>query len=260
MSKSLITGGAIVAVCAFLGYTAFSFATKSDAPEVSNASSSSSGVKVADASGEFVPIADSDPTQPYAGTLTESGGFTGDVIEGNADAKVTVIEYASLTCPHCASFHKSIYNPMKPDYIDSGKIRFIYRDFPLDNFALAASVIARCGGEKRFVGMVDLLLDKQDQWRGADNVLDELKRLARLGGLGSEQIDACMSDQELGQSIVDRARQGQDVFEVRSTPTVLINGKSGIGCCPRRVIAALNIERPELKSRSAKAGRLFLLA
>ena len=73
--------------------------------------------------------------------------------------------------------------------------------------------------------MVDLLLDKQDQWRNADNVLDELKRLARLGGLGSEQIDACMSDQELGQSIVDRARQGQDVFQVSSTPTVLINGE-----------------------------------
>jgi len=114
---------------------------------------------------------------------------------------------------------------MKPNYIDNGKIRFIYRDFPLDNFALAASVIARCGGEKRFVGLVDLFLDKQSEWRGAENVLDELKRLARLGGLGSDQIDACMSDQELGQSIVDRARQGQEVFEVNSTPTVLINGK-----------------------------------
>jgi len=116
-------------------------------------------------------------------------------------------------------------NQRKPDYIDNGKIRFIYRDFPLDNFALAASVIARCGGEKRFVGMVDLLMEKQSQWRGAENVLDELKRLARLGGLGSDQIDACMSDQELGQSIVDRARQGQDVFDVSSTPTVLINGE-----------------------------------
>jgi len=130
-----------------------------------------------------------------------------------------------MTCPHCARFHKSIYNPLKPDYIDNGKIRFIYRDFPLDNAALAASVIARCGGEKRYVGMVDLLFDKQDQWRGAENVLDELKRLARLGGIGSEQIDACMGDKELGQSILDRARQGQDEFDVSSTPTVLINGK-----------------------------------
>lgn len=224
MSKSLITGGAIVAVCAILGYTAFSFATKSDSDETQSASTNG-GAQVADASGNAVPLSEADPKEPYAGKLTESGGFTGDVVEGNPDAKVTVIEYASLTCPHCASFHKSIYNPMKPNYIDNGKIRFIYRDFPLDNFALAASVIARCGGEKRFVGLVDLFLDKQSEWRGAENVLDELKRLARLGGLGSDQIDACMSDQELGQSIVDRARQGQEVFEVNSTPTVLINGK-----------------------------------
>lgn len=224
MSKSLITGGAIVAVCAVLGYTAFSFATKSDAPETKS-SASSAGVQVADASGGAIPLADTDPTEPYVGELTGSGGFTGDVIEGNPDSKVTVIEYGSLTCPHCARFHKAIYNPMKPDYIDNGKIRFIYRDFPLDNAALAASVIARCGGENRFVGMIDLLFDKQDQWRGAENMLDELKRLARLGGIGSEQIDACMSDKELGQSILDRARQGQDVFEVSSTPTVLINGK-----------------------------------
>jgi len=221
MNNKLILGGAIVAVCAVIGYFATDYATRSaDAAPSTSASATASGDQA-----EAVALADADPTEPFAGELTESGGFTGDVVEGSPDAKVTVIEYASLTCPHCASFHKSIYNPMKPDYIDNGKIRFIYRDFPLDNFALAASVIARCGGEKRFVGMVDLLLDKQSQWRGADNVLDELKRLARLGGLGSEQIDACMSDQELGQSIVDRARQGQDVFDVSSTPTVLINGK-----------------------------------
>ncbi len=224
MSKKLLTGGAIVAVCAVIGYTAFGFATKSDAPEIT-AASSVAGVQVADASGTVVPLADSDPAQPYAGTTTESGGFTGDVVEGGEDAAITVIEYASLTCPHCASFHSQIYNPIKPDYIDNGKIRFIYRDFPLDNFALAASVISRCGGEKRYVGMIDLLMEKQSQWRSADNVLDELKRLARLGGLGSAQIDACMSDQALGQSIVDRARQGQDFFDVSSTPTILINGE-----------------------------------
>jgi protein-disulfide isomerase len=224
MSKKLLTGGAIVAVCAVIGYSAFSYATKSDEPQVES-KAAAAGVQVADASGAFVPVADSDPTQPYAGTTTESGGFTGDVVEGGADAAVTVIEYASLTCPHCASFHSQIYNKIKPDYIDNGKIRFIYRDFPLDNFALAASVISRCGGEKRFVGMIDLLMEKQSQWRSADNVLEELKRLARLGGLGSAQIDACMSDQALGQSIIDRARQGQDVFEVASTPTVLINGE-----------------------------------
>jgi len=224
MSKKLLAGGGLVAVCAVVGYTALSFATKSD-DAARTAAASAEGVQVADASGSVVPLSESDPLVAYTGTKTESGGFTGDVIEGSADAKVTVIEYASLTCPHCASFHKTIYNPMKPDYIDNGKIQYIYRDFPLDNFALAASVIARCGGEKRYVGMIDLFMDKQSEWRGADNVLDELKRLARLGGLGSEQIDTCMADKELGQSIIDRARQGQEVFDVSSTPTVLINGE-----------------------------------
>lgn len=224
MNNKLIAGGAIIAVCAVVGYFATGYLTNSGGPEADVKSSASSSAS-SGATSEAVALADADPEQPYVGKLTESGGFTGDVVEGDPDAKVTVIEYASLTCPHCASFHRTIYNPMKPDYIDNGKIRFIYRDFPLDNFALAASVIARCGGEKRFVGMVDLILDKQSEWRGADNVLDELKRLARLGGLGSEQIDACMADQELGQSIVDRARQGQDHFDVSATPTVLINGK-----------------------------------
>jgi len=224
MNKKLLSGGALVAVCAILGYAAIGFATKSD-PADTAASSAPAGVQVADASGAAVSVADSDPREPYAGTITESGGFTGDAIEGGVDAKVTIIEYASLTCPHCASFHKTIYNPMKPDYIDTEKVRFIYRDFPLDNFALAASVIARCGGEKKFPGMIDLFMEKQDQWRNAENAVDELKRLARLGGLGSEQIDNCMSDKELGQSIVDRARQGQDQFEVRSTPTIIINGE-----------------------------------
>lgn len=224
MNTKLLTGGAIVAVCAVIGYTALGFATRSEQPSTGNAQAVA-GVQVADASGAVVGAADADPKEPYAGGETESGGFTGDVVEGSADAPITIIEYASMTCPHCATFHKTIYNPMKPDYIDTGKVRFIYRDFPLDNFALAASVIARCGGESKFVGFVDLFMEKQDQWRNAENVLDELKRLARLGGLGSQQVDACMEDQDLGQSIVDRARQGQDVFDVRSTPTILINGE-----------------------------------
>lgn len=224
MNKKLLTGGAIIAACAVIGYTAMGFATRSDETEIGS-SPAPAGVQVADASGEAVDLANHDPTLPFAGTVTESGGFTGDVVEGGDDSPITVIEYASLTCPHCATFHKTIYNPMKPDYIDTGKIRFIYRDFPLDNFALAASVIARCGGESKYVGFIDLFMENQDKWRSADNVVDELKRLARLGGLGSEQIDECMADQALGQSIVDRARQGQDKFEVRSTPTLLINGE-----------------------------------
>ena len=229
MNKTLLTGGAIVAVCAVIGYTALGYATRSASEDTTIGSTQGAipeGVQVADASGTAgAKGAEVAPTEPFPGTTTESGGFTGDVAEGGEDAKVTIIEYASMTCPHCATFHKTIYSAIKPEYIETDKVRFIFRDFPLDNFALAASVIARCGGESKFVGFVDLFMEKQDQWRGADNVIDELKRLARLGGLGSDKIDTCLKDQALGQSIVDRAREGQDVFEVRSTPTILINGE-----------------------------------
>lgn len=236
MNKKLLTAGASVAIAAIVGYTAMSNATRAT-PEDSVAVSTPmlDGVQVADASAtkaeDAAPKTEEKaaekphPTQPYAGTTTESGGFTGDVVEGGADAKVTIIEYASLTCPHCATFHDEIYGALKPDYIESGKVRFIFRDFPLDNFAMAASMIARCGGESRYTKFVHLFMEKQKEWTRSDNVIDELKRLALLGGMNSAKVDACVADEALGQSILDRAREGQDFFNVSSTPTILINGE-----------------------------------
>ena len=175
--------------------------------------------------GEAVAAENAAPTEPFAGTVTDSGGYTGDVIEGAADAPVTVIEYSSLTCPHCASFHKTFYPKLKEEFIETGKVRFIYRDYPLDNVAVAASIIARCGGEKRYLPMIDVLLTQQDKWRSADDVIGALKQYAKLAGLGGEKVDACLSDDALGQSILDRARVGQDEFQVRSTPTVIVAGE-----------------------------------
>lgn len=225
MNKNLIAGAAIVAVFGVIGYGALSYATKPDQP--APASTGVSGVQVADASGTTgATVA---PTDPFPGTVTESGGFTGDVPEGGDGDEVTIIEYASLTCPHCASFHETIYVPFKKDYIETGKVRFIFRDYPLDNFAVAASIIARCGGESKYLGFIDLFMSQQEKWRSAESPIAELKRLAKFGGLTEQKIDTCMEDAALGQSILDRARVGQDVFEVRSTPTVLINGKKFAG-------------------------------
>lgn len=218
--NKILTGAAIVAVFAVIGYGALSYATKADGTAATVAPKPA-GVEVADASASTGAA----PTEPFDGAITESGGFTGDVPLGGDGEQVTIIEYASLTCPHCADFHEQIYSQIKPDYIDTGKVRFIYRDYPLDNFALAASVIARCGGESKYLGFIDLFMEQQEKWRSAENAVAELKRLAKFGGLGSDQIDACLNDKGLGQSILDRARIGQDVFDVKSTPTVLINGK-----------------------------------
>lgn len=221
MNKNIIVGTAIVAVCAVIGYGAMSYATKSE--DTARKPAALAGVQVADASG--TTGASVAPTEPQPGATTESGGFTGDVPQGGDGSKVTIIEYASLTCPHCATFHEEIYSPFKQDYVDTGKVRFIFRDYPLDNAALAATVIARCGGEKKYIGYIDLFMEQQEKWRSAEKPLDELKRLAKFGGLTAEKIDACLVDKELGQSVLDRARVGQEIFEVRSTPTLLINGK-----------------------------------
>jgi len=178
------------------------------------------------------------PNGPYAGTITPSGGFTGDVLEGSPDAPVTIIEYASLTCPHCASFHERIYKPLKESHIDTGKVNFIYRDFPLNNPAITASMIARCGGEDRYLAFVDLFLSQQDQWTRAQDWLGALQQMARLGGLSADKINECMSDQQLGQSVIDRHRAGGEVFDVNSTPTIIIDGERYQGALNTEALTA----------------------
>ena len=165
----------------------------------------------------------------YVGTTTESGAFTGDVIDGDPNAPVTLIEYASLTCPHCASFHYGAYKELKENYVDTGKLRILYRDFPLNDPALAATMVARCGGEDKFLGFIDVLLTQQRDWTTSGDVLGSLKGIAKLGGLSSDQVDACLSDRDLGQNILDRARAGTAIFGVNSTPTIIINGKKHEG-------------------------------
>lgn len=218
MNKKTMIGAGVVVVAAFAGYGAMSFATKPTKPAVSV---SDTPLTLAAAEGTAALA----PAGAYVGTTTESGGFTGDVVEGSDDAKVTIIEYASLTCPHCASFHETAYRQLKTDYIETGKIRFIYRDFPLNDPALAATMIARCGGEEKYLGFIDLMMKQQARWTSATDLLGALKGIAKLGGLSSEQVDACLNDSVLGQNVLDRARAGTAEFEVNSTPTLVINGK-----------------------------------
>lgn len=230
MNKGLLIGGAIFAVAALAGAGAMGFATKSVTPETAPAALAQQVAETTSA--ELAPVG------IYEGRVTESGGFTGDVAEGAADAPVTVIEYASLTCPHCATFHDTIYKSLKETHIDTGKIRFIYRDFPLNNPAIAASIVARCGGEDRYLAFVDLFLSQQDQWTRAQDWMGELQKMARLGGLGAERINACLSDTPLGQSIIDRYRAGQDVFGVNSTPTIIVDGEKYEGAMNASALGA----------------------
>ena len=155
-----------------------------------------------------------------------------DMVMGLGTAPVTIIEYASLTCPHCAHFNETTFPQLKAQYIDKGLVKYIYRDFPLDRVALTASEIARCAGPERYFGFLDAIFRQQTSWttgKDAAEVTENLKRLARLGGLSSQAADSCLADKALQDSILAQSLKGEKEFKVDSTPTLIINGEKHTG-------------------------------
>ena len=152
-------------------------------------------------------------------------GPLGDVWLGPADAKVTIIEYASLTCSHCATFHKDTYPKLKERYIDNGKLRFTLRDFPLDPLATAGFMLARCEGESKYYPITDLLFDTQRTWAFVDKPLDALQQMLKQAGFSQEKFESCLRDQKLYEAVNAVRKRGDDKFKVNSTPTFFINGQ-----------------------------------
>jgi protein-disulfide isomerase len=148
---------------------------------------------------------------------------------GDPNAPVTVIEYASLTCPHCASFHSEVLPELKERYIVPGKVRMIYRDFPLDQRALMASALAHCAGPERYFGFIDVLFQTQSSWSRSDDPVGALKRLGKLGGLSDEEMDACLADEELTDGILRTRLDAQSEHEISSTPSFVIDGTTYAG-------------------------------
>ncbi len=155
-----------------------------------------------------------------------------EMVLGSADAPVTMIEYSSLGCPHCASFHRETLPRIKKEYIDTGKVRLVYRDFPLGTPALAASMIARCSGPKKFFGFIEMLFRSQAQWSRSDNPLAALTRVSRFGGLTEADVEACLKYQPLLESIRKGAEEAQKKHQVNSTPTFIIAGSVISGAQP----------------------------
>lgn len=152
-----------------------------------------------------------------------------DLAIGKADAPVTIVEYASKTCGHCANFHNKVYPALKTQYVDTGKVRFVYREFPLDDVAMAASMLARCAGaantEASFA-MTSALFERQEQWafvRG--NPVPELFKVARQAGFTQETFEKCLTDQKLMDNLAAIRDRGGKEFGVNATPTFFINGK-----------------------------------
>jgi len=151
-----------------------------------------------------------------------------DMVEGNPDSPVEIIEYASFTCPHCAAFHAGPYKQLKADYIDTGKIRFVYREVYFDRFGLWASLVARCGGQEKFFGMADLIYAGQAQWTRAGDpaaIVEDLRKIGRLAGLDNETLEACLQNGERAESLVAWYQANAEADNIDSTPSFVINGK-----------------------------------
>lgn len=158
-----------------------------------------------------------------------SAAEVGERAIGDADAPVTIIEYSSLTCPHCASFHNDVLPDLKERYIETGKVRMIFRDFPLNEPAVEAAVLAHCAGPDRYVGFLDVLFQTQPNWASSPAPREALKQLGKLGGLAESEMDACFNDESMVDAILQSRLVGQNEHQVQSTPTFVINGETHAG-------------------------------
>ena len=159
----------------------------------------------------------------------QSEPLLGEAVLGASDAPVTVIEYASMTCPHCASFHANAMPALKEEYIDQGKVRLVYRDFPLDANALKAAIVARCGGEDSYFAFVDVIFTQQQRWARAPDPIAALKQLVQIGGLSGTEVDACLADKTLEEAVLSDRLSGQNEHNVESTPTFIVNDQKHVG-------------------------------
>lgn len=152
-----------------------------------------------------------------------------DHVLGDPDAPVTIIEYASMTCPHCASFHAETLPKLKKNFIDTGKAKLVFRHYPLDNRALQASVLAECFEGGRFFAMLDILFQQQQRWARADDMTARLGKLAGMAGLAPEDFDQCMKDEATVDRILSHQMKARNNADIQSTPSFIIDGETIAG-------------------------------
>lgn len=166
-------------------------------------------------------------TKEEALTITET-----DIVMGDEDAPVTIFEYASMSCGHCSAFFNSTFDPLKEKYIDTGKVKFVFRDHPLDEFALRGAMLTKCAYKKgfdNFLRFKRVLFTTQSNWAGKRNYLEVLSNISKLGGMKTQEFDACVEDKEIEEEILARRLQTAKSLKVRSTPTFFINGEMVTG-------------------------------
>jgi len=167
-----------------------------------------------------------------------------DMALGPANAPVTITEYASMTCPHCAAFNENVFPKIKSEYIDSGKVRYVFREFPLDIKAAAGSMLARCIAKDdapKYFAVIDLLFKQQGEWV-MKNTAETLTRIGKQAGLTQQQVEDCLKDQALLDKIAADQKFAAEVLKVNSTPTFFINGE--------RLKGAMSFEELDEKIKS----------
>ena len=164
-------------------------------------------------------------TQDYPGSIP-------DMVLGKPDAPATIIEFSSLTCPHCAAFHTETLPKIKAEWIATGKAKLVYRDFPLDGVAMGAALLARCLPVERYFPFLEMLFSNQHQWAYSQNPMASLQTLARLAGLSDERSKQCMTDAPTMAAVQAKQKEAEAQYKVNSTPQFLINGKLVPGAQP----------------------------
>lgn len=170
---------------------------------------------------------------PAAETATETPAaeapqFVDDIILGDPEAPLTIIEYASFTCVHCANFHRDVFPQLKSEYIDTGRVQFIQRDVYFDAIGLWAGVLARCAGDDRYYAVGGMLLDEQAEWIRAQTGEEYAANLRRMGaraGMTVEQMDACWADEAMAERLVATFQRNATADEIQATPTFIIGGE-----------------------------------
>ena len=153
-------------------------------------------------------------------------------ILGSKDAPLTVIVYASMTCSHCANFHNNIFPAIKKKYIDTGKVRLVFREFPVSNQdmrSIAAFMLARCADEEKYFPMVDLMFKKQDDWARAEDPTPVLLNIAKFAGFTQESFNACLKNQAVMDTVLAVKNEASDNYDVSGTPTFFIDGEKQVG-------------------------------
>jgi protein-disulfide isomerase len=187
------------------------------------------------------PAKADDPPSPDLLAELAKPAPDGDMALGSDKAPVTIIEYASMTCPHCAHFSETTFPELKKRYIDTGKVRYIFREFPFDKLAAAGFMLARCaskdGGSARYMAVVETLFAKQNEWVVPDNPVTPLQNIAKQLGFTDDSFKACLTNQKILDGIESVRNQAVEKLRVTSTPTFFINGKRVAGDVPIETLA-----------------------